>query len=126
MEIPDTVEGKSLVPAFSDPTEKIRDTLHFAYRGVQRAVKKEEMKLIEYVVDGKRATQLFDLSADPLEMRNLAELEEYTEVLGEMRAELKRWPEEFGDTGIVGNVFWSDFEKTEKLGEWRPGSRVHE
>ena len=41
MDIPDTVEGRSLVPAFSDPTEKIRDTLHFAYRGVQRAVKNE-------------------------------------------------------------------------------------
>jgi arylsulfatase A-like enzyme len=35
--IPDTVEGKSLVPAMHRPKERIRDVLLCAYRGVQRA-----------------------------------------------------------------------------------------
>ena len=35
-------------------------------------VKDDRYKLIEYVVDGRRTTQLFDLERDPLECRNLA------------------------------------------------------
>ena len=54
LEKPTTVEGKSLAPCFEDPATQIRKRLHFAYRGVQRAVKREGMKLIEYVVEGKR------------------------------------------------------------------------
>ncbi len=71
--IPETVEGKSLMPAFRNPTAMLRESMHFAYRGMQRAVKQDGMKLIEYVVDGKRETQLFNLSSDPHELKNLAE-----------------------------------------------------
>ena len=84
------------------------------------------MKLIEYVVDGKRQTQLFDLAADPLELENLAENESHSDLLAELREELKRWPKEFGDTQLVGRTFWDNFENTEKLGPWKPGSHVHE
>jgi len=123
---PETVEGKSLCPAFADPSVKIRDTLHFAYRGAQRAVKKGPMKLIEYVVEGKRATQLFDLSRDPLEVNNLADAPDHSETLKSLRIELKKWRNEYHDTRVVGNDFWNNFDSEEKLEEWKPGSHVHE
>lgn len=126
LEIPTTVEGKSLAPCFADPTTQIRNRLHFAYRGVQRAVKRDQMKLIEYAVDGKRATQLFDLAIDPLEMSNLADDPEKTDILATMRAELKEWRTDFNDTRVVGDEFWGGFDNKEQLGTWKPGDHVHE
>lgn len=126
LEKPDTLEGKSLLPALSDPSTSIRDTLHLAYRGVQRGVKKGTLKLIEYVVGGKRATQLFDLKSDPLEINNLADHPEYAGVLEELRTELKMWRSELHDTRVVGDDFWNNFDNKELLDEWRPGSHVHE
>ncbi len=126
LEKPATVEGKSLAPCFADPTTRIRDRLHFAYRGVQRAVKRDQMKLIEYVVDGKRATQLFNLAADPSEMNNLATDPAQAETLTALRTELKAWRTDFNDTGTVGDQFWEGFASQELLGTWKPGSHVHE
>jgi arylsulfatase A-like enzyme len=126
LEKPDTLEGKSLLPSLSDPSKSIRDTLHLAYRGVQRAVKKDSMKLIEYVVDGKRATQLFDLASDPLEMNNLADNPDHASALEDLRTELKKWRSEFNDTRAVGDSFWNNFDNEKLLDEWRPGSHVHE
>lgn len=70
---PATVEGKSLRPALRDPQIKIRDSVFFAYRHFQRAVRTDHWKLIRYNVEGKRTTQLFDMQTDPWEMKNLAE-----------------------------------------------------
>jgi arylsulfatase A-like enzyme len=126
VEPPDTVQGKSLCPTFDDPTQQIRDILHFAYRGVQRAVKRDGMKLIEYVVDGKRSTQLFDLSNDPLEMTNLADDPGNADLLDGLRTELGRWRSDLDDRGAVGDQFWGGFGNVEELGPWRPGSLVHD
>ena len=107
--IPETVEGKSLLPAVRDPNAQIRETLHFAYKGVQRAVRKGHHKLIEYVVNGNRNTQLFDLANDPNEARNLAEDPCSTEILNELGTELRRWQSDLGDTQEMGQEFWEDF-----------------
>ncbi len=121
---PETVEGKSLIPAVEDPSVSIRETLHFAYRGVQRAVKRDNMKLIEYVVAGKRATQLFDLSTDPLEMNNLAEDPGFQDQLAALRIELRKWRNELKDTQLAGDAFWSGFDNKESIGPWRPGAEA--
>ena len=126
LEKPTTVEGRSLAPCFEDPTTQIRKRLHFAYRGVQRAVKRDQMKLIEYVVDGKRATQLFDLAVDPLEVNNLANDPEKADILAALRAELREWRTDFNDTRVVGDQFWGGFDSEEQLGIWKPGGHVHE
>lgn len=126
MEIPETVEGKSLCPVFDDPSAIIRDTLHFAYRGFQRAVKKNNMKLIEYVVEGKRKTQLFDLSSDPNELCNLADDPGYSGLLETLRTELRKWQNELNDTQETGKAFWKDFDSKVQLGPWKPGSHVHQ
>jgi len=107
--IPDTVEGKSLVPAM-EGSDSIRDTLLFAYRDVQRAVQDREYKLIEYVVEGKRTTQLFDLQADPSEINDLSQEPSLAGHIGELRQELRRWQTELDDTQPgQGQDFWEGF-----------------
>lgn len=106
MDIPSSVESQSLAAALRDPREKIRDYLLFAYRDVQRSVRGRRFKLIEYVVEGKRTTQLFDLYEDPSELRNLAGLSEYSKKLEELRKELGQW-REWDDWG---EAFWQEFE----------------
>jgi arylsulfatase A-like enzyme len=108
---PDTVEGKSLMPTMQDCSIAIRDHLLFAYRNVQRAVQGPRYKLIEYVVEGQRTTQLFDLLADPWELDNLAGDPEHDEQLAPLRRELERWQHELGDTQPgQGADFWRGFE----------------
>ena len=108
--IPDTVDGVSLLPALLDPSTTARDTLLLAYRGVQRAVLDRQHKLIEYVVDGQRTTQLFDLQADPWELNNLAERPSYADRIASLREELLRWPQELDDNQAEqGERFWEGF-----------------
>lgn len=95
--IPDSVEGESLVPTFDDPDERLRDTFLYAYKDFQRAASDGRRKLIEYNVDGKRTTQLFDLEQDPIEVNNLADDESYAEDVSRLRRELGRWHSELDD-----------------------------
>ena len=108
--IPETVEGKSLMPAIGEPASTIRTTLHFAYKGVQRAVRAGKHKLIEYAAGGKRHTQLFDLEADPYETANLVTRPEHTETVASLREELRRWQDELGDDQEMGKQFWCAYE----------------
>jgi len=109
--VPGTVEGRSLVAAMRDPLSRPRDALHFAYRNVQRAVQRDGLKLIEYVVDGTRHTQLFDLAADPWEMTNLAENAARVGDVANLRRELRRWQSELDDTQPgQGEDFWAGFD----------------
>ena len=109
--VPDSVEGVSLVPAMRDGGESVRDTLYFAYKELQRAVKDDRYKLIEYVVDGRRTTQLFDLLDDPLEMHDLAGEAGYAEKVAGLRETLCRWRDEWDDADSEwGQVFWDRFE----------------
>ena len=100
---PDSVEGVSLVAALHDPTVMHRETLHFAYRDWQRSVMDRRYKLIEYVVDGERNTQLFDRARDPHEIVNLAGDGRYPKTLARLRVELERWRTKMDDPV---NKFW--------------------
>ena len=109
--IPDSVEGKNLVPVLADPSTTRRETLHFAYRGFQRAVQDKRYKLIEYVVNGERTTQLFDLEKDPWELHNLAEDPAYQARVHELRQELRRWQTEMDDNQSgQGADFWAGYD----------------
>jgi len=106
MPIPDTVEGHSLSNAILHPAATVRDSLLYAYRDLQRGARIGDHKLIEYAVDGKRTTQLFDLAKDPFEMKNLAEDAAHAESLTRLRNELRRWREELDDPC---ETFWDGF-----------------
>lgn len=105
LEIPETVEGHSLTPVISKRKRKVRDNLFFAYQDVQRSVRDERYKLIEYVVKGTRTTQLFDLVSDPWELDNLANSPKHAKELRRLRKELLRWKEELDDKG----KFWEGY-----------------
>lgn len=104
MPIPGSVEGRNLAGIISRK-RKIRDTLFFAYKDIQRSVRDERYKLIEYKVKDKRTTQLFDLQADPWEINNLADNPEYAAQLKRLRKELLRWKNKLGDS----SKFWQGF-----------------
>ena len=109
--VPDTVEGRSLAPVMRDPAHAVRDTLPFAYLGLQRAVRDDRWKLIEYVVDGVRTTQLFDLENDPFEMNNVAGDAASAQHLRRLREELVRWRDELDDPY---DEFWNKYEENVK------------
>ena len=100
--IPGSVEGRSLAPILRDSKRKGRRTLFFAYKDVQRGVRNERYKLIEYVVNGKQTTQLFDLQSDPWELNNLADKAEYNKQLKLLRKELLKCKQELNDS----SKFW--------------------
>lgn len=69
---PAGLDGRSLVPLLRGAATKVHEYLPFAYRDVQRGIRTEGLKLIEYRVAGTRHTQLFDLVQDPHERNDLA------------------------------------------------------
>ncbi len=68
-----------------------------AYRGVQRALRTKEWKLVIYHVNGQRTEQLFDLKRDPWELNNLAAASAQKSRVAEMKAELAKQLAAAGD-----------------------------
>ncbi|TNJ42548.1 sulfatase-like hydrolase/transferase [Tamlana fucoidanivorans] len=106
---PGSVTGKSLVPIINHEVNQVRDYTYHAYRQHQRAFRKGDYKLIEYVrapdsnnkkgdfIAGSRVTQLFNITKDPWETFNLADFPEYTELVEQLRKEMKTKAVELGD-----------------------------
>jgi arylsulfatase A-like enzyme len=95
VEVPATVEGKSLVPILRGEAESVRDSVFGAYLDVQRSVRTERWKLIRYPrVD---ETQLFDLEQDPNEVHDLAEQPEQADRVREMNELLRSLQRQLGD-----------------------------
>ncbi|HOJ32563.1 MAG TPA: sulfatase-like hydrolase/transferase [Candidatus Hydrogenedentes bacterium] len=69
---PPLIEGESLVTAMNDNASG-RDSLFFAYKHFQRALRWRPWKLILYNVRGNERTQLFNLEEDPWEMQDRSE-----------------------------------------------------
>jgi len=116
---PAEMEFKDLNPVIADAKAEHREHLYFAFMDWQRAVQRGQFKLIEYCAQGERHTQLFDLKADPHELRNLAGQADQTVRLASLRqllrSEAKRLND--GDTGspfttAQGKAFWSAYEST--------------
>lgn len=87
---PATVEGRALSGA-------PRDSLFFAYRDFQRAVRTEEWKLIRYRAGGVENTQLFHIRSDPWERHNLAASARHAGRLKQMNALLQDWMKRVDD-----------------------------
>jgi arylsulfatase A-like enzyme len=121
LEFPETVEFKSLVPALRDAGAAHRTHLYAAFMSWQRAVRDEQFKLIEYVVDGGRSTQLFDLQKDPWELDNLAGDPEFGEILVRLRGILRQERLRLNDGNVPyefaneqGQAFWEIYESTDE------------
>ena len=107
LDVPESVEGKSLVSVLTSRSPStIYSSLAFAYKDVQRSVMADRYKLIEYVVEGKRHTQLFDHAKDPFEITNLATETGYKSKISEMRQLLRQWRDKIDDNETS---FWEGF-----------------
>ena len=96
LDVPEGIDGKSLAPIMKGEETKVRDSVFFAYKDVQRAVRNERWKLIRY--PRANETQLFDLRNDPQEMNDLAEDAPYRSKVDEMMDLLRNLQRELGDT----------------------------
>ncbi len=105
---PESVEGLSLAPAIIAPATRVRETVFAAYLQYQRCVKDDRYKFVEYVVDGKHThTQLFDLQADPWELKNLAGDPAYSDTRGRLRRLMLDYRRDWDDDRPdLGQPFW--------------------
>jgi arylsulfatase A-like enzyme len=102
--VPESVEGRNVL---ADPA---REALYLAYVHLHRGVRTDRHKLIEYVVNGRRTTQLFDLHADPWETRNLAADAAHAPTLATLRRTLCSLRDAWDDPASPwGQTFWAGY-----------------
>lgn len=110
VKLPSYLKGVDLSKRIAAPNQQLRDTLvietDFAdneqLMGINgRAVITRDFKYIVYN-KGEIREQLFDLSKDPGEMKNLAVDKAYAKKLKSMRSYLKHWCKQNGDTFNAG------------------------
>lgn len=93
---PAELEGRSQARVIRGQVRQVRDTVFLAYKDLQRAVRRGRYKLIRYPRIDR--TQLFDLSSDPDELRDLSggpgQRKRVLELLSALRDEQSR----YGDT----------------------------
>jgi len=110
VDIPESVEGISLVPAMQDAGLELRDSLYLAYSRLIRGVKNRRYKLIEYRNDALEETQLFDLQNDPHELHNLFNQEGYEALTLELKKQLQEKKDLWDDLSHpLGQSFWNKY-----------------
>ncbi|HVJ79745.1 MAG TPA: sulfatase-like hydrolase/transferase [Planctomycetia bacterium] len=93
--LPPGIDGRSFAAQIAVPAVKGRPELFFAYRHLQRGLRDDRFKLLFY--PQSKAVQLFDLAADPLETRNLADVPEHRARAKSMTDRLRAAQREWGD-----------------------------
>lgn len=89
--IPSTVEAKSLLPIITQKKKAVRSSMYNVYRHWSRSLKTPDgFKLIVYNVEGESHIQLFDLKKDPLEKYNLSDIPQFKNKIESMRALLQQ------------------------------------
>lgn len=109
IDTPSSVTGENLQPVINNESKSVRDYTYHAYKQFQRAYRKGDYKLIEYVranewnknegesIRGSRVTQLFNIKEDPWEVYDLSFFPEHAELLETMQNEIKSKSLELGD-----------------------------
>ena len=107
--VPESVEGVSFLPAFTDPGYVVREDLYFLYGNLIRSVKDDKYKLIEYR-NGNRRTQLFNWREDPDELKDLSEMSMYSDVKKKLKRRMQEYRKEWEDESHpLGREFWDAF-----------------
>lgn len=92
---PTGIDGVSFRPVLNGTAKTVRSELFFAYRDVQRGYRDDRWKLLRY--PQVNMTQLFDLQADPDEMKNLASDPAQKSRVEQMLAKLKEQQTHYTD-----------------------------
>jgi len=101
LDVPESVEGKSLLPIIQGRSEAVREVIFGAYRDVQRMARTDRWKLIYYPKIDR--TQLFDLKADPDELHDLSANPKHARTLNQLRSRLVRLQGQFDDPPPINN-----------------------
>jgi arylsulfatase A-like enzyme len=120
--IPEGLHGRSLVPLLKGDARNWRSSIYYRYyhdpghhnTRQHYGVRTTSHKLIHYWKSNQ--WELFDLSRDPNELRNLADAPAHSQVFAALKSELSRLKSELGDNdafatelprdGVDGN--WTD------------------
>ncbi|MDB5346035.1 MAG: ids [Schlesneria sp.] len=95
-QVPQPLDGKSLVPVLKNSEARVREHAFHAYPNARlgRAIRTERFRFVEWRrTDEKEedaALELYDYELDPLETRNYAS--ELPEVVAELRQKLRQYP----------------------------------
>ncbi len=89
IEIPLEVEGKSLKPLLLGQKDGLYTEVYGYFRNKQRMVRNDRFKLIHY--PHLERYQLFDLSEDPKELKDLSEDSAHKATFARLRGKLKEW-----------------------------------
>lgn len=92
-------DGESFAGVLRGDSDTARPYIVGYYGDVQRAIRRDSWKLIWYPQIDR--VQLFDLKADPHELNDLSESEEFLEQRSELLATLKKWLREQGDPVVA-------------------------
>ncbi len=100
VEVPETVESKSLLPLLDGENSVLHETVYSHYKDIQRMVADGRWKLIRYYKAekdgaGVERVQLFDLANDPWEMNDLSA--QQPQQVERLQGELAKWMERVGD-----------------------------
>ena len=102
-----TIARLAALDETSAPFQNLIPVLHGAagrthvgssFRQLQRSIRDSRYKLIEYRVGGEHFAELFDLSEDPWETRNLIDGPAFLPIISTLRGELGKWQHEAGDS----------------------------
>jgi arylsulfatase A-like enzyme len=105
---PPSVEGRSFAPLLKGGDCETRDRLYFVYESTLRSVKKNNLKLTWAEVPGcTSVTRLFDLEADPWELKDLSEDPAHRLIRKELEQDLVELAEAWDDKETRwGQAFW--------------------
>jgi arylsulfatase A-like enzyme len=90
------IDGRSLVPVLEGKEKSVWPVIFTSYRDCQRAIRDERWKLIRYPLVDR--TQLYDLAADPHELKDLSGQPDEAERITRMLSLMAQYQREFGDT----------------------------
>jgi arylsulfatase A-like enzyme len=98
IEAPETVDGRSLKPVLTGERQEVYNEVFAHFRDSQRMIRTAEWKYVVYPQAGRE--QLFHITEDPDELRDLAVEVQHMDVLNELRARLMTWRRERGDVTL--------------------------
>ncbi len=87
LEVPDRLQGKSLVKTLNDPFASVRDTA-FCVNGNSFLLRTDAWAYIQHGKNGEKGLQLFDMKKDPKQYTNLAEKSQYGHVVEGFKIQL--------------------------------------
>jgi N-acetylglucosamine-6-sulfatase len=100
LDVPEAVQGKSLLPIFQDENKELRDSLYYAYYEIGEhavpqhfGIRTKTQKL--FYLPATNEWQMFDLASDPNEMTNVYDRAEFADARSELTREYHRLRKQF-------------------------------